>query len=127
MTGLALVAGYALLGATWLIAKSTGRLHDWAQRVAIRLTVVVITFMGLVSLWVPFLSEEIAARWFSWPNIAYLSPVPLLVATCGFGLWRSVRITVSTNAASSISPTRGATTMLTRDWPVASSSSSTSW
>ena len=91
MTGLALVAGYALLGATWLIAKSIGRLHDWAQRTAIRLIVVVIAFMALVSLWVPFLSDEIATRWFSWPNIAYLSPVPLLVAACGFGLWRSVR------------------------------------
>ncbi len=91
MTGLALVAGYALLGATWLIAKSTGRLHDWAQQVAVRLTLVVIAFMGLVSLWVPFLSEDIARRWFSWPNIAYLSPVPLLVAATAYGLWRNVR------------------------------------
>ncbi len=91
MTGLALVTGYALLGATWLIAKSSGRLHDWAQHMAVRLTLVVIAFMGLVSLWVPFLSEDIARRWFSWPNIAYLSPVPLLVAATAYGLWRSVR------------------------------------
>lgn len=93
MTGLALVAGYALLGACWLIAKSTGRLHDWAQRMAIRLTLVVIGFMAVVSLWVPFLSDEIADRWFSWPNIAFLSPVPLLVGVTAFGLWRSVHST----------------------------------
>ncbi len=91
MTGLALVAGYALLGATWLVAKTTGRLHDWAQRMAIRLTLAVIVFMGVVSLWVPFLNARIAERWFSWPNIAYLSPVPLLVGVTGFALYREVR------------------------------------
>ena len=91
MTGVALVAGYALLGSTWLIAKSTGRLHDWAQRMAVRLTLAVIVFMGIVSLWVPFLNERIAHRWFDWPNIFYLSPVPLLVAVTGYGLWRTVR------------------------------------
>lgn len=90
MTGAALVFGYALLGATWLVAKSTGRLHDWAQRAAIRLTVAVIGFMAIVSLWVPFLSDRIADRWFSWPNLLYLSPVPLLVAVTGLSLWRTV-------------------------------------
>lgn len=90
-TGLALVAGYALLGATWLIGKTTGRLCEWARAASIRLTLVVIGFMALVSLWVPFLNEEIADRWFSWPNILYLSPVPLLVALTAYGLWRSVQ------------------------------------
>ena len=91
VTGLALVAGYALLGSTWLIGKSSGRLCEWARKMAIRLTLVVIGFMALVSLWVPFLNQQIAERWFSWPNILYLSPVPLLVALTGYGLWRSVQ------------------------------------
>lgn len=90
LTGFALVAGYALLGATWLIAKSSARLHDWAQQIAARLTLVVVAFIFLVSVWVPFLSPAIADRWFSWPNIAYLAPVPVMVAVTAFGLWRSV-------------------------------------
>lgn len=90
LTGVALVFGYALLGATWIVAKSTGRLHDWAQWAAVRLTLIVIGFMGLVSLCVPFLNEDIADRWFSWPNIAYLSPVPVLVAITGYWLYREV-------------------------------------
>jgi cytochrome d ubiquinol oxidase subunit II len=90
-TGVALVFGYALLGSTWIIAKSTGRLHDWAQRAARVLTVAVIGAMGVVSLWVPFLNRDIAERWFSWPNLLYLSPVPLLVALTGFLLFREVR------------------------------------
>lgn len=90
-TGLALMAGYALLGATWIIAKTTGRLHEWAKGMAIKLLLAVILLMGVVSLWVPILSIEIAARWFSWPNIAYLAPVPLLVAVTAFSLYRSIR------------------------------------
>ncbi|RAK57583.1 cytochrome d ubiquinol oxidase subunit II [Phenylobacterium deserti] len=91
LTGVALVAGYGLLGATWLVAKSTGDLHDWAQRTAIRLLFAVILFMGLVSAAVPLLDTDIAQRWFAWPNILYLSPIPLLVAAVGFELWRSLQ------------------------------------
>jgi cytochrome bd ubiquinol oxidase subunit II len=32
MTGIGLVLGYALLGAAWLVLKSTGTLRDWASR-----------------------------------------------------------------------------------------------
>ncbi len=91
MTGLALVAGYALLGSTWLIMKTEGRLQHWAYRTTSRLLVIVVAFMAAVSLWVPFLGTEIHERWFSWPNIVWLSPVPILVALCGFGLWWSLR------------------------------------
>jgi cytochrome d ubiquinol oxidase subunit II len=91
MTGAALVAGYGLLGATWLVAKSTGRLHEWARLTAIKLLAAVVLTMGVVSLWVPFLSDEIAARWFSWPNIFYLSPVPLLVAAVSAGIYFELR------------------------------------
>jgi cytochrome d ubiquinol oxidase subunit II len=91
MTGVALVAGYGLLGATWLVAKSSGPLHEWARRVAVRLLLAVIVFMGIVSAWVPLLNRDIAERWFSWPNILYLSPVPLLVGATSLGIYRSLR------------------------------------
>ena len=91
VTGLALVAGYGLLGATWLIMKSEGRLQSWAYHATLVLLAAVLAFMAVVSLWVPFLSPEIAARWFAWPNIAWLSPVPILVLLAAWGLWRSVR------------------------------------
>ena len=91
LTGVALVAGYALLGATWLIAKSTGGLHEWARQIAVRLLAAVILFMALVSLWVPLLSPAIAERWFSWPNLLYLSPMPVLAAATSFGLYATIR------------------------------------
>lgn len=78
LTAIALVFGYALLGATWVVLKTTDELRDWAYRLIRWLLLGVVVFIGAVSLWTPFLAPSIADRWFSWPNILYLSPVPLL-------------------------------------------------
>lgn len=78
MTAIALVFGYALLGATWVVLKTTDELRDWAYKLIRWLLLGVVVFIGAVSIWTPFLAPSIADRWFSWPNILYLSPVPLL-------------------------------------------------
>lgn len=88
--GLALIGGYALLGATWLIWRTVGRLQDWCFRVAQRLLLAVLLAVAAVSLWTPLLQPEIAQRWFSLPNLIYLSPVPLVTALLAFALWRSL-------------------------------------
>jgi cytochrome d ubiquinol oxidase subunit II len=90
LTGAALVAGYALLGATWLIWKTEGELQDWARRVARPLLLAVLAFVGAVSIWTPLMNPEIAARWFGWPNLAWLSPVPLVTALAAYGLYRAL-------------------------------------
>ncbi len=46
VTGLALVAGYALLGATWLIMKAPGDLEAWARRVSARLLLLVLVLIA---------------------------------------------------------------------------------
>jgi cytochrome d ubiquinol oxidase subunit II len=90
MTGLALISGYALLGATWLIMKTEGPLQERCYGYARWLLLAVLVFVGIVSIWTPFLNAAIAERWFSWPNIAYLSPVPLITAGVAFWLWRAL-------------------------------------
>jgi cytochrome d ubiquinol oxidase subunit II len=90
MTGAALISGYALLGATWLIMKTEGPLQDRCYRLAGGLLLAVLAFIGIVSLWTPLLNPQIAERWFSWPNIAFLSPVPVVTALVAFGLWRAL-------------------------------------
>jgi cytochrome d ubiquinol oxidase subunit II len=78
--GLCLVAGYALLGATWLIYKTEGDLQlravRWA-RISLWLTGVGI---AAVSIATPFVSARIFDKWFSLPNFLYLAPIPLLSA-----------------------------------------------
>jgi cytochrome d ubiquinol oxidase subunit II len=78
--GLSLLAGYALLGACWLIMKSEGALYAravrWA-RVALWLTAVGV---AAVSLATPLVSERIFAKWFTPAHLLLLSPIPLLTA-----------------------------------------------
>jgi cytochrome d ubiquinol oxidase subunit II len=91
MTGAGLLAGYALLGSTWLIIKTEGGLQAWARRIAIPILAVVLAFIAVVSVWTPLMHEEIAGRWFSWPNIALLSPVPVATAALAYALFIGVR------------------------------------
>ena len=91
LTGVSLVAGYGLLGATWLVMKTDGALEVWARRWAERFLYAVIAGMAAVSLWVPFLSPAIAERWFGWPNILMLMPVPVVTALVAVGLFAALR------------------------------------
>jgi cytochrome d ubiquinol oxidase subunit II len=89
-TGLALMCGYALLGACWLILKTEGALQEKSRRWARVAFLATFASVGVVSLWTPFIDPDIARRWFSWPNILFLSPVPLATALTGFLWWRAV-------------------------------------
>jgi cytochrome d ubiquinol oxidase subunit II len=89
LTGVAVVFGYALLGSTWLILKTEGRMQLVARTLTRPLVLVVVAFMGLVSAWLPFLDSRIMARWFEGGNFWWLSPVPLLALANAFWLWRA--------------------------------------
>ncbi|GJE46478.1 cytochrome d ubiquinol oxidase subunit II [Methylobacterium soli] len=88
MTGIGLVCGYGLLGATWCVMKTSGELEIWARRKSKQFLAATILSMALVSAWVPFLGLEIQWRWFSWPNLLYVAPVPVVTA---FVCWRIFR------------------------------------
>jgi cytochrome d ubiquinol oxidase subunit II len=90
LTGVGLIVGYALIGACWLVMKTEGALKDWACRKARILALGVAAFIGTVSLWTPFLQPQIAQRWFAWPNLLWLSPVPLVTLVLFVWLWRAL-------------------------------------
>jgi cytochrome d ubiquinol oxidase subunit II len=90
LTGIAVVFGYALLGATWLILKTEGRVQRIAFDLTRPLMLAVIAFMLLVSAWLPFLDSNLMERWFTWPNFLYLSPVPILTVLNAAALWIAV-------------------------------------
>jgi len=90
LTGFALLAGYMLLACGWLIMKTEGELQAWAYGRAERTLVAVVGCIVAVSLWTPLQNAEVAARWFGWPNIIMVSPVPLITAATAVGLWRAI-------------------------------------
>lgn len=90
MVGLGVTAGYGLLGAGWLIMKTEGDLQAWSRHVAKRLTLAVVAFMAIVSVWMPLVDASVATKWFTWPNVAWLAPVPILTAIVSLALWRAL-------------------------------------
>ena len=90
LTAVALVVGYALLGATWLNLKTSGELQARARRIAMVAGVGTLALIGAVSLWSPFLDAVYFERWFSFPTAFYSGSVPVLLAVCAFVLWHGL-------------------------------------
>jgi cytochrome d ubiquinol oxidase subunit II len=90
LTGVALLFGYGLLGAGWLILKTEGDVQAAARRNGRICLIGVIVAVGLVSIWTPFMSPMIFARWFAWPNLALLAPVPIATAIVALVTWRAL-------------------------------------
>jgi len=57
----------------------------------------------VVSVWTPLMEPDVAQRWFSWPNVLFLSPVPIVTALMAFATWRSL-----SRPSSSFGPYAGA-------------------
>jgi cytochrome d ubiquinol oxidase subunit II len=90
LCGCGVIAGYALLGATWLVMKTEGAVAMSARENAKVLIVVVLGFMVAVSLWTPLAVPRIFERWFTIPNIFYLAPVPIITVLVAFVGWRAL-------------------------------------
>ncbi|MGH8209331.1 MAG: cytochrome d ubiquinol oxidase subunit II, partial [Steroidobacteraceae bacterium] len=90
--GVGLVFGYLLLGATWLVMKTEGTLQDWARAQARIGLWGTLAFIAVVSLCTPLFDARIAERWFTWPNLAFLAPVPIATAAIAWWLWSSLRL-----------------------------------
>ncbi|MEC4717857.1 cytochrome d ubiquinol oxidase subunit II [Noviherbaspirillum sp. CPCC 100848] len=90
MCGVAVVIGYALLGATWLMMKAVGDVEERARRFGTPLLLGLLAFIGVVSVWTPLQIERIAERWFSVPNIFFLSQIPLATALTAWLCWYGI-------------------------------------
>lgn len=83
-TGIAVVCGYALLGANWLIIKTEGELQASMFKAAKILLGTVTFFLICVSLWTPIIEPQVMHRWFTLPNFYYLSFLPILTIVAVF-------------------------------------------
>ncbi|MBV0911627.1 cytochrome d ubiquinol oxidase subunit II [Anianabacter salinae] len=90
LTGVAVVAGYAFLGACWLNWKLEGAIQHRVRSLARVFGIVTLGFIGAVSLATPFLEAAYFDRWFGWPEILWVSPVPIAVAVITLILARSL-------------------------------------
>jgi cytochrome d ubiquinol oxidase subunit II len=87
------VVGYALIGAAWLMMKTSGPVEVQARRLGTPLLFALMAFIAIVSIWTPLEIPRISNRWFSFPNILFLAPIPvataLVAALCWYGIRKS--------------------------------------
>jgi len=91
LTGVFLTVGYSFIGAAWLIIKTEGALQekavDWAKGGIWGL----LLGIGAISAASPLVSERIFAKWFSFPEVLLLAPLPLASAALLGVLWTTLR------------------------------------
>jgi cytochrome d ubiquinol oxidase subunit II len=89
LTGVALVFGYALLGAGWLVMKTDGPLQKWSRRSGQICLVAVFGCIAAVSVWTPLASGAIAERWFGGSHAAWLLPLPVMTVGVAVYAWHA--------------------------------------
>jgi cytochrome d ubiquinol oxidase subunit II len=90
LVGVGLASGYALLGATWLVIKTEGALRARALRWSRWALIGTVAGVAAISLATPIASPHVFEKWFEWPRLLWLSPLPLLTAGALAGIWHSV-------------------------------------
>jgi cytochrome d ubiquinol oxidase subunit II len=73
------------------VLKTSGEVQRRAYRFAYLSGVSTLVLIALVSLWTPFLDAAFMRRWFAWPQILFVAPVPLLVAVAAWVLFQGLR------------------------------------
>jgi cytochrome d ubiquinol oxidase subunit II len=78
LVAVCLTAAYGLVGACWLIAKTSGALQMQSIVWSRYLLVGTVAGMFAISVATPLASERIFNAWFSLPNFFLLAPIPLV-------------------------------------------------
>ncbi len=104
LVALCLAASYAAMGAAWLIYKTEGELQKKAVAWLRRALVFTVAGMAAVSIATPLTSARIFERWFVFPEMLLLSPLPVLSGLLFLWLWRLTGRLPADNDAHSLKP-----------------------
>ncbi len=91
LTGIALVVGYTLLGACWLVMKTEDAIQARARDFAWWTGLGTLGLIGLVSLITPLQNPAYFERWFEPPTVIFSIAVPVLVLGCAYELFTGLK------------------------------------
>ncbi|MFT9026367.1 cytochrome d ubiquinol oxidase subunit II [Acetobacter indonesiensis] len=89
--GLAVVCGYTLLGAAWLVWRTESTLQDSMRKWSGILSVLMLLMIVGVSVWTPALHATYMQHWTDWPRILFVAPVPVAVAVLAIVMMMALR------------------------------------
>ena len=87
LVGLCVAAAYGMIGATWLIAKTTGALQRQAIGWSRKLLVGTALGMLAISIATPLVNERVFEAWFTLPYMLLLAPIPIMTVGVFAGLY----------------------------------------
>jgi cytochrome d ubiquinol oxidase subunit II len=90
-TGVGLVFGYALLGATWTVMKTDGETQAWARRSAVWLLGLAGVSLAAVTIAIPAINAQIGQLWGSRPGVYLLAAVPAVAFLLLVAAWLDLR------------------------------------
>jgi cytochrome bd ubiquinol oxidase subunit II len=92
IVGIALIPGYVLLASAYLVLKTTGRLQERAYGLVRRSTFIVLVFMALVTVWMPYHYPQIRVHWLSPPRVYFVWAFPVLGLVAAYKLVQGVKM-----------------------------------
>jgi cytochrome bd ubiquinol oxidase subunit II len=90
LCGVGLVGGYALLGAGWLIWKTTGPTQTFGREIGRAALIATMAMMAVVSLWTALTQPVIAARWFDGSFLFAQSLLPITAIAAAVVVWQNL-------------------------------------
>jgi cytochrome d ubiquinol oxidase subunit II len=91
MVAVGVAAGYALLGGTYLIIKTQGKLQSISRKRSRWASWIMLSAAAVVPIAIPLLHGYITQRWFRLPDVLYLVPVPVIALGAFVMLMQSLR------------------------------------
>lgn len=91
LIAMCVAAGYALIGACWLLMKCEDALQKKAVKWARRSLYITLAGVVAISLATPMVSPRIFEKWFSFPEIFMLAPIPVMTGVLAFAVWFTLR------------------------------------
>jgi cytochrome d ubiquinol oxidase subunit II len=90
LCGLAMVAGYSLLGAAWLVHKTDSTTQIFAREVSRSVWLFTMATFVIAVIWTPLSVPEVAPRWFGFPQAFFFLGLAVALVATALGFWRSI-------------------------------------
>jgi cytochrome bd ubiquinol oxidase subunit II len=90
LCGLAMVAGYSLLGAAWLVYKTDGTTQTFAREVSRSVWLLTMATFVIACVWTPLSVAEVARRWFGFPQALLFPGIAVALIAAALAFWRSI-------------------------------------
>lgn len=90
LCGVAMVSGFSLLGAAWLVYKTDGITQTFAREVSRSVWLLTLATFVIACVWTPLSVADVARRWFGFPQSLFFAALAVALVAAALAFWRSI-------------------------------------